>query len=324
MRRLHARIRGCIRGRIPTRIPTRIPARIPTRIPTRIRTRIPTRIPRPIFSWFLSGVAPPRPLASPSRLRASIALGTALATRGILVKLAIGLGALLTLVGVALALFHNDSAATLVLVPAAASSALAWGAGVPVAFAASIHAFREDRARGIRALLHARGARANDYASGRVLGLALVVFAVVGGGTLVSGGVGMLVASTVGAAGRAIQGLLASLVFAMAFAVVMAALALAAIGGRTRAGGYVGLLVLLVLPELLGRWTSALVPASFSDLLSVPSALAALRSSIASPEIDAARFARAACVVAAFGALCFALVRMEVARIDAEDEESRA
>jgi len=240
------------------------------------------------------------------------------------VKLSMGLGALVTVIGVAMALLHSDSAATLVHLPAASSSALAWGAGVPVAFAASIHAFREDRARGIRALLHARGARASDYANGRVVGLAVIVFAVVGGGTLVSGGAGMLLASTVGASGRAVQGLLASLVFAVAFAAVMSPLALAAIGGRSRAGGYVGLLALLVLPELVERWTSALVPSEWTDLLSVPSALAALRSALASQEIDAARFVRAACVVAAFGALCFALVRVEIARGDAEDEESRA
>ncbi len=269
-------------------------------------------------------MALPRPLASPasqSRLRASIALGAALATRGVLVKLAVALGALVTVIGVAVALVHRGSATTIAEIPAAASSALAWGAGVPVAFAASIHAFRNDRARGIRALLHARGARPADYANGRVLGLALLVFAVVGGGTLVSGGAGMLAASTVGASGRTMHGILASLVFALAFAGVMAPLALAAIGGRSRAGGYVGLLVLLVLPEMLERWTSALVPSEWTDLLSVPSALAALRSSLASQEIDAARFARAACVVVAFAALCFALARAEIARVDAEDEE---
>jgi hypothetical protein len=272
-------------------------------------------------------VAVSRPLASPaspSRLRASIALGAALAARGILVKLAMGLGLLVTFIGVVLALLHVGSAATLVLVPAASSSALAWGAGVPIAFAGSIHAFRQDRARGIRALLHARGARVSDYANGRVLGLALIVFAVVGGGTLVSGGVGMLAASAAGAAGRAVQGLFASLVFALAFAVVVSALALAAMGGRSRAGGYVGLLALLVLPEALERWTSALVPDEWTDLLSVPSALAALRGALAGPEVDAARFARAACVVAASAALCVALVRIEIARFDAEDEESRA
>jgi hypothetical protein len=266
---------------------------------------------------------PPSP-ASPPRLRASIALGTALATRGILVKLALSLGALVTAFAVGLALVRHGSAATLVQLTAATSSVLAWGAGVPVAFAASIHAFREDHTRGVRSLLHARGARPLDYGYGRVLGLALLLFGVVGGGTLLSGVASILAASTMGAAGRALQILAASLVFSGAFALVMAALALAAIGGRTRAGGYFGLLLLLVLPELLERWTSTLVPDSFGDLLSVPSALAALRSSLASPEIDAARFLRAACVVVAFAALCFALARTEIARVDAEDEEARA
>jgi hypothetical protein len=229
-----------------------------------------------------------------------------------------------TVIALALALVRHGSAATLVQLPAATSSALAWGAGVPVAFAASIHAFRDDRARGIRSLLHARGARVGEYAYGRMLGLALLLFAVVGGGTLVCGGAGMLLASTVGASGRAAESLLSSLVFALAFAVVMSPMALAAIGGRSRAGGYVGLLVLLVLPEVLEPWTSSLVPAEWSGLLSVPSALTALRSSLTSHTIDGARFARAACVVAAFAALCFVLARAEIARLDAEDDGAPA
>jgi hypothetical protein len=236
------------------------------------------------------------------------------------VKLAIALGGLVTLVAVAVALVRHGSAATLVPLTAATSSALAWGAGVPVAFAASLHAFRQDRARGIRALLHARGARARDYTYGRVLGLALLLFAVVGGGTLVTGGVSLLAAATVGASGQALRALAGSLVFALAFALVMSALSLASIGGRSRGGGYLGLLVLLVVPELIERWTSALVPDEWGDLLSVPSALAALRASLTSPELDAATFARAACVVLAFAALCFALVRTEIARIDADDD----
>ncbi len=278
--------------------------------------------PLPLRSWFLSGVvtrSPPRS-APPSRLGASIALGGALAARGILVKLAMALGGFVTLVAVAVALVRHGSAATLVPLTAATWSALAWGAGVPVAFSASLHAFRQDRARGIRALLHARGARARDYTYGRVLGLALLLFAVVGGGTLVTGGVSLLAAATVGASGQALRALVGSLVFALAFALVMSALSLASIGGRSRGGGYLGLLVLLVVPELIERWTSALVPDEWGGLLSVPSALAALRASLTSPELDAATFVRAACVVLAFAALCFALVRTEIARIDADDD----
>jgi hypothetical protein len=283
--------------------------------------RLDARIPSPVFSWFLSGVARrSSPLSPPSRLGATIALGAALATRGVLVKVAMLLGAAVTVIAVGFALVRHGSAATLVQLPAAASSALAWGAGVPVAFAASIHAFREDRARGIRSLLHARGARAGEYAAGRVLGLAAVLFAVVGGGTVVSGGTGVLFASTVGAWGRAVESLGASLVFALAFALVMSPMTLAAIGGRSRAGGYLGLLGLLVLPEVLEPWTSTLVPGDWSDLLSVPSALSALRSSLTAHAVDGVRFARAACVVAAFAALCFALARTEIARLDAEDD----
>jgi hypothetical protein len=55
----------------------------------------------------------------------------------------------------------------------------------------------------------------------------------------------------------------------------------------------------------------------------VPSALASLRGALA-PSLDVATAARAACVVAAFVAVTYALARAEIARVDSEDEEARA
>ncbi len=103
-------------------------------------------------------------------------------------------------------------------------------------------------------------------------------------------------------------------------------MSLAALGTRSRGGGYVRLTVLLVLPEMAERWTSALVPTGWGELLSVPTALAALRASLPPESFDPARLARAAFVLAAFGALCFAFLRAEVASLDgtAGDRDAEA
>jgi hypothetical protein len=52
-------------------------------------------------------------------------------------------------------------------------------------------------------------------------------------------------------------------------------------------------------------------------LLSVPSALAALRAAVLPQAFDVARFARAGFVLAAFSALCFAYVLAEIVQLDA-------
>jgi hypothetical protein len=280
------------------------------------------RIPTPRVSWSLSAVTPRRrPPPTPARLRSAIAVGAALAWRGWLVRFSALFGVITAVVFAIIAAVVNRRAVA--DVPAATSTAMAWGAGVLVAFAAALRAFRLDRTRGVRALFHARGATSADYARGRTLGLALVLLALVGGATLVCGGIALLTAPTPLASARTAAGLGAALVYGGAFAAVIAPLSLAALGGRTRAGGYVGLLVLLVLPELAEPWTSRLVPEAWGDLLSVPSALAGLRSAIA-PDLDVARMARAACVLALFAVLSYALARTEIARVDAEDEESLA
>jgi len=238
-----------------------------------------------------------------------------------MVKIALVVTALTTLgaFGAAVVLSGRGAAETLVQLGAATSTALAWGAGILVAVPASLQALRDDRRSGVRALLIARGASTATYARGRVLGLALVLLGVVGGGTLVSGGSAFLLASRIGVAARALEGLVASLVYAAAFALVVAPMSLAALGARSRATGYARFLVLLLLPELLKPWTSELVPAGWGELLSVPSALSALRASLPPQAFDPARLARAAFVLAGFAALCFAFVLAEIAALDARE-----
>jgi hypothetical protein len=220
----------------------------------------------------------------------------------------------------AIVLAGRGATTTLSELGAATSTALAWGAGILVAVPASLQAFREDRTNGIRALLRARGASVATYVQGRVLGLALVLFVVVGGGTLAAGGAAVLLASRAGVAARALGELVASVIYAVAFACVVAPMALAALGTRRTVRGYGRFLTILVAPELLKPWTSELVPKGWGELLSVPSALGALRAALVVPGFDFARLARAGFVLAAFAALCFAFVLAEVVALDADLE----
>jgi hypothetical protein len=247
-----------------------------------------------------------------------------------MVKIAIVLMALTVLwaFGSAVVLTGREAGVALAQIGAASSTLLAWGAGVFVAVPASMQAFRNDRASGIRALLRTRGTSTAAYAQGRVLGLAVVLFAVVGGGTLISGGAAFLLASHLGVAAHAIEGLAAALVYCAAYAVVVAPMSLAALGARSRPGGFLRFLAIVVGPMLIESWTSSLVPAGWGDLLSLPSALGALRASLLPSSFDPARLARAALVLAAFASLSFVFVLAEIAALDAdqagEGDEARS
>jgi hypothetical protein len=74
---------------------------------------------------------------------------------------------------------------------------------------------------------------------------------------------------------------------------------MATLGARTRTGGYLALLGVLVVPELLAPWTSAFLPPGWRELTSIPAALDALGSGIASPARDWLAMARATAALAA-------------------------
>jgi len=251
-----------------------------------------------------------------------------------MVKIALVLAVAIAIGAVAAAavLAGRGAGGALVQLARATSTALAWGAGILIAVPASLQALREDGKSGVRALLIARGASRGVYARARVGGLAIVLAAVVGGGTLVAGGAAVLLASRAGVARGALEGLVASLVYAAAFALVLAPMSLAAFGARPPARGYARFLAILVLPLIFEPWLSGFVPPGWGELLSIPSALDALRASLPPDGFDGARFARAALVLAAFAVLCFALVLGEIAALDARgggngtdgDDEVRA
>jgi hypothetical protein len=130
-----------------------------------------------------------------------------------------------------------------------------------------------------------------------------------GGGTLVAGLAATAVAG--GARHAVARASVAALVYALAFAATIGPLAMAALGARSRAGGYFGLLAVLVLPELLAPWTGALLPKGWRELTSIPAALEALRIGVqsAGPAVLHAARAAVALVAVALGSLLFVHAR---------------
>ena len=235
-------------------------------------------------------------------------------------KVAIGLAVVISLGGAAMtvALAHTETRPPLHLMPTLTASTLAWGAGMLLAFASAAHALRKDRDDGVRALLAARGAALHRYVWARVAGLATLLAAVVGGGTLLAGGVAILSAHGGKLALASAQATIASLVYSIAFAATMAPVALAALGARSRAGGYVWLSALLFVPEIFSGWIAELLPETWGDLVSVPGALASLRGALMPHEVDVAQFARAFLVLAIVTVLAILCVWKQLSRVDTE------
>jgi hypothetical protein len=253
--------------------------------------------------------------AVPNRT-APLALGLALARRGALAKVSMAVAAL-TLLGALFAalLMARRAHAPLDRLPAFTVSALAWGAGVMLAFAAAARALRRDRAEGVRALLVARGGTVRSYLWARVGGLAALLAIVVAGGALFAGVVSSLLARSLATAALTLQSTGAALAYGLGFAATVAPIALATLGARSRAGGYLSLVAVLILPELLRPWLSHAVP-DWGDLLSLPGALSALRLALMPPGWKPELFARAAFVLAVAAAVAVAAVRAEIARVD--------
>ena len=252
--------------------------------------------------------------ADRKRWIAAVALGAARAREGILVKVSLFL-ALFMIVGAlplaALSARHADPE-TLGRIPVAAAAAIAWAAGVLVAFSASARALVRDRTDGVVDLLASRGMSPLDYVLGRSLGLSLVLFVVSGSGALAAA-IGEAIAAPRGALG-VVQGLGAGLVFASMFALAVAPLSLAALGARSRSGGYFALLLILGLPELFVKYTDALLPEGWGDLIAVPSALAALASGLSPGTLDPWQVARAFVVLSVVAVVSLVVTRAQMAR----------
>jgi hypothetical protein len=258
------------------------------------------------------------------RLLPALLLGLTLARRGVLqvASIAICITTAFGLALVAVVIASRGPQSPAHDVPLLASSALAWGGGFLLAFSAAAHALRRDRTEGIRGLFVARTTSLEGYLLGRIGGLALLIAILVAGGTLLCGLAAIGAASRAASVPRILQATAAGIVFAIAFAAVVAPVAFAALGARSRIGGYVFLVCVVSLPQLLVMAMGAALPESIADVLSIPSALGALRASLAPGTEDLYRAARAIVALALVVAFALFLVRRDAILVDQPEADA--
>lgn len=203
-------------------------------------------------------------------------------------------------------------------VPLVASSALAWGGGFLLAFSGAASALRRDRLEGVRELFVTRTTSLRGYLLARVGGLAALLAFMVAGGTAITGMLAILASLKAGALPLTVQASAAAVAYGFAFAFVVAPVAFAALGARTRIGGYFYLLLILVLPEVLTSALDKSLPSELLEVCAIPSALAALRASIAPGTTDLFRFLRAAIALFVFASAAMLWIRREISRMERE------
>jgi hypothetical protein len=263
---------------------------------------------------------PRRPVGALSLL----VLGMTLARRGVLpvVSIAICVSTTIALSLIAGVLTARGPQSPAHEVPILASSALAWGGGFLLAFAVAAHALRRDRTEGMRELFVARTTSLRGYLFARVGGLALLVALCVAGGTLVCGLVGTAGAARASGVPDMLQATLAAVVFSLAFSAVVAPVAFAALGARSRIGGYVFLIAVITIPELIVAMMGSSLPSSVADVLSIPSALGALRTSLSPGSVDLWRTMRALIALSLVVAFAMFLVRRDAILVDSPEDAS--
>jgi hypothetical protein len=203
-------------------------------------------------------------------------------------------------------------------VPLVTSSALAWGGGFLLAFSSAASALRRDRVEGVRHLFVTRTTSLRGYLLARVGGLAALLACVVAGGTAVTGMLAILASMKFGALPLTAQASAAAVAYGFAFSLVVAPVAFATLGARTRIGGYFYLLLILVLPEILTSALDKSLPSELLEVCAIPSALAALRASLAPGTTDLFRFLRASLALFVFISAAMLWIRREIARLERE------
>ena len=248
---------------------------------------------------------PSEPPVKPRRFRSALALAARLSVAGLVPKISIAI-AVATVIGaiaVAVSVSH-DPHPPLASVPGLAATFLAWGGGFTYAVAAAAHAFDRDVTSGVRDLARTRGVPGRTYVLSRVLGLALSLFLMVAIGAVVTGGVCVLLAP----ASRVLvlKSTAATLAYAAAYALILAPMAIATMGTRSRPRGYILLLAILIVPEL-AQDSLEVIPEHWRSLVGVPSAMATLRDALTPAHFDGALAGAAAAVVVLLVIVCIAL-----------------
>jgi hypothetical protein len=180
-----------------------------------------------------------------------------------------------------------------------------------VALSAAAGAILKDRTDGIFDLVVSRTLSVRRYVLCRILGIALVLFGLVGGTSAFVGFVALLAPSDAHEVMLTMRSLVASLAFAGAFSLVMAAVTLSLSGGRTRGAGLARFLAVVVGPTLLFDGPLSDSWGVFAKLLPLPSALASVHHALASSgPMKVSLFLGATAVLTIyFGVACWAIHR---------------
>jgi hypothetical protein len=181
--------------------------------------------------------------------------------------------------------------------PGLGAEVLAWGPGMLVAFGGAVRALRNDAEHGIHALVLGRGVPFRRFMTARLSSLAAFIAIATSLGTLA-----IAIAATLGARspvlmGAAMQTGFAGIVHSILFGAVIAPIAFATLGARSIGRGYVLLLLVLVVPELF-RLSMHDLPPEWTELLSIPSALATARKALSPGAVDPMRALGAILVLA--------------------------
>ncbi len=272
-----------------------------------------------------------------SVFRGQLALGTKLSGEGIAARLIHALGGVIAL---GFAIFaarvaRRDGAASLADAVALSSTALAWVAGLLFVLGAATQGMARDRGRGISALYRLHGVSQQRYLVVRALALGLRLLRMIAFGSLFVALVGAAAAPRTAQVLAAARGWAACLVYALAFALVVAPLAAAAGGspsadepplssggawslrgqraGRPRGRGLVVLALVLLFPAIVRMATAGLVDPGWRAVFGIPSALSALRALVLGAG-DVPLALHAAVVLLVMAALGAALLRAQVGR----------
>jgi hypothetical protein len=230
--------------------------------------------------------------------RGQLALGTKLSGESAGARLTVGVGAL---IAVGFALFaarvaRRDGAASLADAVALSSTALAWVSGLLFVMGTATRGLSGDgsgeRSGGVPALFRLHGASRGRYLLVRTIGLGLHLVRMVALGSLLVAVAGAAAAPRAALVLAAARGWASCLVYALAFAVVVAPLTVAAgaLGssataataarrrGRPPRRGFWLVVLLFLVPAIASRAAVGVVDASWRSVFGVPAALSAVRA----------------------------------------------
>jgi hypothetical protein len=245
-----------------------------------------------------------------------IRFGARLAMRGLIARAGLGLAIVwcLFFVGRVFLLSRRNLPSAYYL-PSIASVSLVWGAGICIAFGAALSALKRDRVDGTYRLIVGRVGSARAYVLSRVGGLVLLLAIVNAGGGLLVGAASIATSPNAHAALLALWTSAASLLFGICASIVLGLVCFAALGVAGRVAGYGRLVGVLFLPEIVRRLVLSRMDVPGMDVMSIESALGALRESLLPNMVDPARFARALFVLFVVSAAALAVVRRDANRL---------